>query len=113
MDGEEFDFTGNGQQARDEGIEEVRGHNETWMERCMHCLPDFRRARRREPFIGEDLRHFCEMRGHVPKHHNAWGALLMNAVRRGIIEGTGQYRQMEDKSSHARASQLYRFITER
>jgi hypothetical protein len=110
IDSLEFDFTGNGESARDEGIAIVREHNPNFMLDCLDELRSFQHARMGQDFIGEEFRHFCQARGHVPKHHNAWGSLMMNAVRLGLIEGTGEYLKMKDKTSHARKSQLYRFL---
>jgi hypothetical protein len=58
-------------------------------------------------FIGEDIRFHLELYMDAPKHPNAWGALISMLVKRKIIFGTGKYRQMHDKRSHARTSQIY------
>lgn len=110
IDNEEFDFSGNAEAARDEGISLVRKHNPNFMLDCLDELRNFKHARDGADFIGEEFRHYCISRGHVPKHHNAWGSLMMNAVRLKLIEGTGEYEKMQDKTSHARKSQRYRFL---
>lgn len=43
-----------------------------------------------------------------PHHHNAWGAVIRMAVRRGLLMDTGQMAHMTSKKSHARRSPVYR-----
>jgi len=57
---------------------------------------------------GEDIRHAIEVRGVRPHHHNAWGALIMAAVRKELIQKTGRLVKMKDPRSHARQTPIYR-----
>jgi hypothetical protein len=93
-------------EARDAGIESVATHNEDWMENCMIAYETFSRIN--PEFTGEDVRRYCESLGLHPKHHNAWGAFINSLVRRGAMIATGNYRQMQDKRSHARRTPLYK-----
>lgn len=105
----EFDFEGNAESARDEGIGRVREHNPNFMLKCLDELRPFKRERNGRSFIAEEFRHHCQERGLVPRHPNAWGSMVMNAVRYRLIEKTGVHEKMTDKKSHARQTPLYRF----
>ena len=57
---------------------------------------------------GEDVRLACEAAGIRPHHHNAWGGLVREAIKQGLLVATGTYRSMKAKGSHARKTQVYR-----
>lgn len=87
---------------RDEGITKVGEHNDDWLEWCVSIVKNnFRRG------TGEDIRVYCQALRLEPKHPNAWGALINVLVKRGLIQKTGEYRQMKDKRSHARETAVY------
>ncbi|HLL28528.1 MAG TPA: hypothetical protein VKT73_12870 [Xanthobacteraceae bacterium] len=54
----------------------------------------------------EDIRVMLTDVGVKPNHHNAWGSLILTAVKRGLLHKVG-YGQMKIKSSHARTTPLY------
>jgi hypothetical protein len=54
--------------------------------------------------IGEDIRLACP---EPPHHHNAWGAVISTAVRKGWLQPTGRYLKMRSTTSHARESKEY------
>ena len=58
---------------------------------------------------GEDIRHLVINAGiSKPKHPNAWGAVIMTAVKyRGWLKKTGVAVPMKDKTSHARLTWQY------
>lgn len=56
---------------------------------------------------GETLRVYLLGRGVVPHHHNAWGALVMTAVRQKLLFPTGRYEAMRTAPSHARRTPVY------
>lgn len=58
---------------------------------------------------GEDIRHAATDAGiPAPKHPNAWGAVVMYAVRnRRWLMWTGKVVPMRDRSSHARITRQY------
>jgi hypothetical protein len=95
-----------GQQLKEKGIREVSEHNENWMGRCLQVAPRY--LHHRADFTGEDLRFLCENLAGSPRHHNAWGALISTLIKRKIIVPTGEYRQMKDRSSHARSTPVYK-----
>jgi hypothetical protein len=43
-----------------------------------------------------------------PHHHNAWGALVNCALKRGLLGYTGEVDHMKTKKSHARRSPVLR-----
>lgn len=55
---------------------------------------------------GEDLRKIVSLQVE-PHHHNAWGALILDAARKGLISRTGERRRMGERSSHARETDVW------
>lgn len=95
-----------GAALRDEGIATVSENNKRWIDLCRAEAERY--ALFRATFTGEDLRFHCSREIGLPNHSNAWGALISYLVKRGVIEPTGEYRQMRDESSHARKTAVYR-----
>lgn len=92
--------------ARDVAIGLVSDHSEPWMERALRMLP--RVIPLGIPFTSEQIRlQLTEAGLEPPHHHNAWGALTMNAVRRGMLADTGQQGQMHTPKSHARRTPIW------
>ncbi len=90
--------------ARDEALERVLEPNEDWQTRCLAAIQRLTWA---HDFTGEDLRlHLIETVGR-PHHHNAWGALVRNAVSQDLIRATGLWRPMRTKRSHTRRTPVY------
>lgn len=58
-------------------------------------------------YTGEDIRFAITKTGVVPHHPNAWGAVIMNLVRHGILKDTGKYTKMRSRISHARRTPVY------
>ncbi len=94
-----------GELLRDEALEQVSEHNDTWMELCLDTAEHF--VNLHDKFTGEDIRFQCSRIIGCPAHSNAWGALINTLVRRKIIKPTGEYRAMRDDSSHARKTPVY------
>lgn len=96
-----------GTDARDAGLKQVTENNQKWSEEVLDYI---------EGHIpvgwcgtGEDIRHLTAEAGlSQPKHHNAWGAVIMVAIRhRGLLTKTGRLLPMRDRTSHARATWEY------
>lgn len=104
--GELFTQDWRGKKARDEALETVASHNENWMHLCRAEAERY--IAYSDTFTGEDIRYHCSFKVGLPKHHNAWGALISYLVKRGIIEPTGDYLPMMDDRSHARRTAVYR-----
>lgn len=58
-------------------------------------------------WTGEGIRIFLTRSIGKPHHHNAWGALIMRAVRNKVLTPTGRYVSMREKQSHARKTPEY------
>ncbi len=95
-----------GELLRDEALEKVASHNESWMECCI-CSVENHDLWDGGNFTGEEIRFLCYAQVGNPTHPNAWGALVNTLVRRKIIRPTGEYRAMKDDSSHARKTPVY------
>jgi hypothetical protein len=94
--------------ARDEALETVienAGHD--WKAKALTLIATMQKG---TLATGEDLRLAISEKVGDPHHHNAYGALIMNAVRKGFIAPTGRYVRMKTPKSHARATPLYRII---
>ena len=90
--------------ARDAALTTVSANAGSWMEEALEAV-------RHSPLLtatGEDIRLYVEKRIGPPHHHNAYGALIMNAVRRGYIVPTGRYLKMRTPKSHGRKTPEYR-----
>lgn len=95
--------------ARDEAIERVSINNQEWLFIAVLTLPAMR-ADHPGQFTGEDIRLWLRGRGiPEPAHHNAYGAMIMSAVRSGLIERTGEVRKATIRTSHARNLLVYRW----
>ncbi len=94
-----------GELLRDEALEKVSENNGKWMELCIEAAKVY--IEYPATFTGEDIRHYCEAYVGCPHHPNAFGALINTLVRRKIIKPTGEYRAMNDDSSHARKTPVY------
>ncbi len=91
--------------ARDAALERVT--RKRFMIRGTRIIEDLEHGRE---MSGEDIRHAVSRLGVKPHHHNAWGALIMNAVRLKLILPTGRDTKMKDRRSHARKTPIYRII---
>lgn len=90
--------------ARDIGLAQVASHSQEFITRALNAISSMPHGTR---VTGESIRHELEQQGCIPHHPNAWGACVNIAVRRHMLEPTNEYRQMADKSSHARATRVY------
>jgi hypothetical protein len=93
--------------AKDEALAKVAANSGDWMalallelEAMIHAFP--------ATFTGEFIR--MKLAPSIGKPHspNAWGALTGTAIKRKLIEPTGQYTAMLAKKSHGRKTALYR-----
>lgn len=96
--------------ARDEALERVTQNNSDWVQEALAFVET------KIPYgwvgTGEDIRFLLNKAGFKrPHHHNAYGCMIMHAVRtRKLIKKTGKYRAMIDLSSHGRSTAEYRKI---
>jgi len=100
--------------ARDAGLAQVQSNNPDWFALAMIELEEIARHGSSswaniETFTGETIRQMiAPLVGH-PRSPNAWGALIMSALRKKFIEPTGQYTAMKAERSHARKTAVYRW----
>lgn len=102
MSGDLFDYAAS-KEERDKALKKVTENGMPFSELAMVAMRSFP-----DPTAtGEDVRrHVTRMVGE-PHHHNAWGAVIMMGVRRGVLAPTGEYRAMTSKKSHARKTPVY------
>ena len=91
----------------------VRENNEEWsgiafIQLCNWVKTHDGWANTEHGFSGEDIRYALTPLVGKPRSPNAWGALIAFALRRGIIEATGEYRKMKCVTSNARKTAVYR-----
>lgn len=89
--------------ARDAGIERASRNNTTYIEEARKLIRQYPH----EEVTGEELRDFIENRLGPMSHHNLTGAIVMGAVRAGILKKTGEYRKMKKVKSHSRVNAVY------
>jgi hypothetical protein len=113
-----FDFgdepkpsSGSAKAARDEALKRVLEHSKVWAGQALAYID------RLDPGwegITEDLRMVVDYSDiGKPHHHNVWGSLTANALRKSLFEPTGELRHMKTKKSHARRTPVYRRTTVR
>lgn len=95
--------------ARDSAIARTAAANAWWFSQAFDLLasPSFRNSL--VHFTGEDLRQEVEIHIGSPSHPNAIGSFIMLALKRGLIEKTGNFVPMKLKASHARLTPVYRW----
>jgi len=98
-------FGDEAKRARDRALEQVTLNGGDWQDRALQTMSLMR------GFVGtaEDIRlKLIMVEGmEPPHHHNAWGALIKEARKRGRIQHTGQRRCMRTKRSHGRETPVY------
>ena len=88
---------------RDESISRVIDNAQPWSDRAAAEI----RKMTKWTGTAEDMRHALRLIVGEPHHPNAWGGLIMGAVKRGDLIKTGRYRKMKDAKSHARSTPVY------
>lgn len=100
-----FSYHPTGTQLRDKALERVADNaGEDFMTRAMNAI---RAMPSRQLVIGEDIRRHLTELGIEPHHSNAWGAVMVHAVRLKLLTPTGAWRAMKQPSSHARKTPEY------
>jgi len=90
--------------ARESALKRVEVSAGDWFKFALASIPSVELP---EEFTGEQLRHIITESIGRPHHHNVWGALTMQAVRRGLLFKTGRRTKMQDRRSHARMTDVY------
>ena len=92
--------------SKHEALERVERHAGPWFEHALDYiarLPDWMGT-------GEDMRWLVTKALGKPHHHNAWGALIGQAVKRNMLAKTGERRKMRGPKNNARETAVYRKI---
>ncbi len=100
-----------GQAARDEGTARVlENAGQEWRDQIAALIDSL--ARRLPDFTADDVRAEAE-RTDVPPphHHNAWGAAMLAAARRGVIQRTMQLRPSERAEANGHSNPIWRSLT--
>lgn len=92
-----------GEALRDQALERLEQKNETFMARGIVEIAKLPVGE----YTGEDIRFRLAEKDIAPKHPNAWGALIMSAVRSKILRDSGKTTKMKARSSHARKTTIY------
>lgn len=91
---------------RDEALRRVAENTGPWHPQAMAMI---QLKLRGFTGTGEDIRTRLIMKGlSHPHHHNAWGALTNDALKKKILVPTGEMRHMRGNRSHARRTPVYR-----
>jgi hypothetical protein len=103
-----------GRQARDEGLEKVEGNNSGWVALALIQLREIAKnpsgwGNLENGFTGETIRMMVTPHVGKPRSPNAYGALVMAAIKKNIIVPTGRLTPMVSKSSHYRKTMVYIF----
>lgn len=89
--------------ARDAALEQVADNaGPIFMARAQAAI-----AKLYGEWTGEDIRLALLRAGIIPHHHNAWGAVISKAVKRGMLVPTGRWVGMKTTRSHARRTPVY------
>jgi len=104
-DDDEYDLFKDAKRARDEAVDSISEHHRNWM---IEAAIRVRKLDRGWKGTGEDIRLKLVGDGlEPPHHHNAWGALLLNCVRKEWLVATGEFAHMRTTRSHARMTPVY------
>ena len=90
-------------QRADAGMAHAAQHSRTFMDAA---LAEIARLPPSE-YQGEDIRAILVGKHITPKSHQAWGALICTAVRRGYLIPTGIYRPTSSVRTHGHRTQVY------
>ncbi|NDB65562.1 MAG: hypothetical protein EB168_07840 [Euryarchaeota archaeon] len=96
-----------GAALRDAGMQAAASNAEAnssgWQERAIQCVRDFPQ----DEFLTEDVRQWAHNNGlEEPPHARAWGAVMANARRLGIIYSVG-YRKVRNPKAHRTPATLW------
>ena len=94
-------------QAKQVALRHVSENSGSWMDVFLEGLEKMARANDGMTVTGEKLRMMLEPVVGAPHHHNAWGAAISLAVKKGYAVPTGQYVAMRGPKSHARKTPVY------
>jgi len=100
--GDLFDLA-EGRRLQAEGIERVSLNAGNFIQRGLAAIAVLPPGR----YTGETIRAKLLAKEIAPHHPNAWGALILAAIKRGMLHHTGHYVPMRSKKSHAHKNEVY------
>jgi hypothetical protein len=87
---------------------------QSWVETMMAAMQDFCahcKTIGRHKFLFEAFRKYAENMGYpLPPSHKAWGSLPRVAVKRGLIESTGEYCATTSLKTHGHPALVWRAL---
>lgn len=83
---------------RDAGMARTTGLSPKWAAEAMAAIIAIPRGWQG---MGEDIRVLVGDKVGHPHHPNCWGALIMGAMRKGLLVKTGVWKGARAKASHA------------
>ena len=92
-----------GMSEREINITKVLSNSGTFMTQAMAIIASLPPGE----YTGEDFTRACQSNGVIPHRSNAFGALILKAIRRGMIIKTGRIGSMKRVSSHAHNTPIY------
>ena len=96
---------GEARRLRDMALERVELNSQEWAAKALELIGTLRRYP--GGFTGEAFRIAIENQiGPIP-HPNLMGAVIMRAVKTGLIKKSGRYAPMKTPKSHARETAVY------
>ena len=96
-----------GEDLKNAGMAQVAENNDMWMIKAIHLYNQWARDKVGVAVTGESIRKLISFHGIVPKHPNAWGALINHLVKQERLKPTKDWVKMSDPKSHARLTPLY------
>jgi len=99
---DQYDLFG-GRAARDQALDQVRQNSGEWFGRALVIIAGLRGW----SGTAEDIRMIVTPMIGRPHHHNVWGSLTSQAVKRELIFDTGASAPMKLKKSKARRTPVY------
>jgi hypothetical protein len=89
--------------ARDAALDRVADNAGGFMSDALAAIRHLPPGR----MTGEDIRKALTDLDIAPHHHNAWGALIMAAVRGKLLTPTNDFTHMRGGRSHGRMTRIY------
>ena len=100
-----------GEQLRDQGIERAVTHADkeipNWQETAFRFLRHY--IKTHKEFLAEDVRETSTFEVPEPPSNRAWGAVMVRAVKEGLIEKNG-YKKVSNPLAHKTPATLWKVV---
>jgi len=91
-------------ELRDRGINKVMKNEQTWAEHAHAAIARYPQ----DTANAEELRAWVEQQVGAPSHCNAYGGMVMAAVRKGLLTNLNNYVIGKNPAGHGRRIATYR-----